>query len=530
MCPEPHVRFSETDPRFSIHHNSGIRLNFGSQPRRELAEQGITVQVKAIKQVLSNQRLRREAAWALLALDNAPMALGLLQVHLMEKERRLPSSILLERLRQDLTQLRTQGVDLPQTVEVYLANWLRAGYLVRSFPPGAIEEEYELSTPAVRVIQFVQGLTERRAFATETRLSLVIDQLRQLAEQTETDPEARVEALLRERERLDAEIEAVRAGRLEPLPEERALERVREVLALAQELANDFRRVRDEFQVLNRDLREQIVENEGNRGDVLEKVFSGVDVVAESDAGKTFRAFWRLLTDPEQTLEFEEALERVFSREFTHKLTRRERRFLMQLTRSLLDNGGEVHEVFQQFARGLKQFVQSRAYQEQRRLNKLLQLAQRRALGAKERFRPTDDIGLELHLTSANLRSVSQWQLHDPSTDRVEGGIAAAEPVEISLEAVGELLAQSEIDFRRLREQLVALLARREQVSVAEVLETYPAEQGLGTVVGLLALAVREGIRTDQRDRVCWTGLDGVMRCARIPRIYFVRRRHDRVG
>jgi hypothetical protein len=486
--------------------------------------------MKAAQQVLVNQRLRRESAWALLALDHAPAALGLLQVHLLDKERRLPSSILNERLRQDLEQLRAQGIDLPQTAEAYLANWLRAGYLVRSFQPGATEEEYELSAPAVRATQFIQGLTERRAFATETRLSLVIDQLRQLAEQTETDPQVRIDALLRERARLDEEIDAVRSGRVEPLPEERALERTREILALAQELANDFRRVRDEFQTLNRSLREQIVENEGSRGEVLEKVFSGVDLVAESDAGRTFRAFWRLLTDPEQTLDFEEALDRVLTRDFARQLDRRERRFLMQVTRVLLDNGGEVHEVFQQFARGLKQFVQSRAYQEQRRLNRLLRRAQRTALEVKEHFRPTDDIGRELHLTSANLRSLAQWQLHDPSLDRVEGGIATASQAEISLEAVGELLAQSEIDFRRLRQQVDALLARQEQVSVADVIEHYPAEQGLGTIVGLLALASREGIPSEARDRVCWTGLDGVARCARIPRIYFVRGKHERVA
>jgi hypothetical protein len=487
--------------------------------------------VKGVKQVLVNQRLRQEPAWGLLALDNAPIVLGLLQVHLLEKERRLPSSILMERLRQDLEQLRMHGVEMPQPAETYLANWLRSGFLVRLFQQGASEEEYELTAAAVRAIQFINGLSERRAFATESRLSLVIDQLRQLAEQTETDPEMRVEALLRERDRLDAEIEAVRAGRLEPLPEERALERMREILALAEELANDFRRVRDEFQVLNRDLREQIVENEGSRGEVLDKLFAGVDVVAESDAGKTFRAFWRLLTNPEQTLEFETALDQILSREFIHKLERRERQFMLRLTRLLLESGGEVHEVLQQFARGLKQFVQSRAYQEQRRLNKLLRVAQRRALEVKEHFRPTDDIGQELFLTSAELNSVAQWHLYDPSVEGLEGGIAMAEEADISLESVGELLAQSEIDMRRLREQLDALLTQREQVSVADILEAYPAEQGLGSVVGLLALGAREGTVSELRDHVCWRGLDGIERCARIPRIYFIRERgNERQG
>src|SRR5690606_4839283 len=109
-------------------------------------------------------------------------------------------------------------------------------------------------------------------------------------------------------------------------------------------------------QQLDRDLREQIVDNEGSRGDVLDKVFSGIDMIAESDAGKSFRAFWRLLTDPERALAFEVALDELLSRDFAHGLERHERRFLIQLTRALLDEGGEVHDSLQHFARGLKQF------------------------------------------------------------------------------------------------------------------------------------------------------------------------------
>lgn len=485
--------------------------------------------LKPAQQALSCLRLRKESAWNLLALDNAPVTLGLLQVHLLDKERRLPHSILLERLRQDLEALRARGVDLPQPAETYLATWLRQGYLLRSFQPGASEEEYELSVPAVRAIQFLQGLSDRQAFATESRLSLVIDQLRRLAEQTETDPEVRVQALMLERERLDAEIEAVRTGRLAPLADDRALERVREVLVLAQELANDFRRVREDFRLLNRDLREQIVDHEGSRGEVLEKVFAGVDVVAESEAGKTFRAFWRLLTDPEQSLGFDMALDQILGRDFVKQLDRREKQVLRRLTKVLLENGGEVHEVLQHFARGLKQFVQSRTYREQRRLNQLLRQAQRSALAVKEEFKPSQNLGHVLYLTSANIRSVAQWQLHDPDRDRVRSGMAAADSVEISMEAVAELLAHSEIDFRRLREQIAELLKERQQVSVAGVLEAFPAEQGLGSVVGLLALGAREGIPSDQRDRVRWTGLDGVDRGATIPRVYFVKKKPENV-
>jgi hypothetical protein len=475
----------------------------------------------ATTQAQTLRQLRQQPTWKLLAAENAPAVMALIQAHLLDGPRRLPASLLVERIGRDLERFRAEGFDLPQPASAYLADWLAAGWLERSLTAEG-EEEYEASAAAAQAIRFARELSSQRTVATESRLGLVIGQLVQLAEETETDPEVRARRLLRERERIEARIAAVREGRLEPLPADRALERLREILTLSDELAGDFRRVRDDFRTLNRDLRERIVDNDGSRGDVLDAVFADVDLIADSDAGKTFRAFWRLLTDPQQSGELEAALEAVLDREFAARLGRRERRELSGLTGTLLERGGEVHDVLYQFARGLKQFVQSREYREQRRMSTLVKTAQRRSLAIKDRLRPRQPIGRDLTLPSASLRSVSQLRLHDPSLDVVDAGIAEAADSVIGLDAIAELVAQSEIDFRTLEEHIAALLAVRGQVTVAELLREYPAEQGLGTVVGYLALGVRDGIVAAGADRVSWRGRDGVERSARIPRIYFV--------
>jgi len=54
-----------------------------------------------------------------------------------------------------------------------------------------------------------------------------------------------------------------------------------EIIALADDLAGDFRRVRDRFEQLNRDLRERLMDNDASRGEVLEALFAGVDVIAD---------------------------------------------------------------------------------------------------------------------------------------------------------------------------------------------------------------------------------------------------------
>lgn len=481
--------------------------------------------MKPQRRVAALRELRAQPMWALLAADKGVVTIALLQHLLLDGDRALPASILYERLSSALEELRGAGEDLPQPARAYAADWLARGWLTRRLPPGTHEEEYELSADAAAAIRYVTSQLKRRTLATESRLALVQRQVLDLAEQTDTNPTTRINALNAERERLAREIEAVRGGKVRALSDRRALERAREIIALTEELAGDFRRVKIDFAELNRSLRQSLVEHEGSRGDVLEALFAGVDVIAESDPGKTFAAFWRLLTDPEQSEALSEALDALMRRPFARQLEARERKFLAGLTQLLSEEGSLVHEVLQSFARSLKSFVQSREFLEQRRLHALLKQATAAALAARGTLRPNQDLGYELALTSSRVRSLSQLTLYDPGQRVVDSEMRNAEPSTLDLESIGELLRQSEIDFRTLRGHLRELLGGQAQISIAQVLERYPAEQGLGSVVGYVALGVKHGELTKDVEVVSWVGRDEMARKARIPAVYFLKER-----
>lgn len=57
--------------------------------------------------------------------------------------------------------------------------------------------------------------------------------------------------------------------------------------------------------------------------------------------------------------------------------------------------------------------------------------------------------------------------------------------------------------------------------SIGEVLERHPATQGLGSVVGLVYLALRHGLRQEGHEKVRFEEEDGSIRVAAIPRWYF---------
>ena len=489
--------------------------------------------MKTQARIASYRRLREQPLWRLLAADHAPEIIGLLQGLLLDQERRLPAPILHERLQHALDRMALDADtrDMVRPAQAYVADWLAQGWLERRLPDGASEEEYELSSAGAQAVRFVAGLESRRSAATETRLSLVIGQLVQLAEATETDPTARLAALEAERDQLDARIAQAVAGKVKPLDGKRALERTREIIRLADDLAEDFRRVRDDMEQLNREFRERIIDDEGERGALLAGLFEGVDVIAETEAGRSFNAFWALLNDIEQSAQLDAALEAVLARGFARKLERHERQFLRGMTRVMLERGGHVHDVMQHFARSLRGFVQSRGYLEQRRLNQLLKQAQAEALASREHARPRQTLPYALQLTTTRLRSLSQYRLHDPRLGHVDGSIHASAGALIGLDSVGELVAQSEIDFRGLRRDVFELLGEHPQLSIAGVLARRPAAQGLGSVIGLLALAGRHGVPgSGEHETVQWRGGDGQVRRARIAKVWFTEGKRNELA
>lgn len=487
--------------------------------------------MKLHDRIAGYRRLRDQALWRLLAADHAPELIGLLQTLLQDGDRRLSASALHERLQHHLDVINTSDLprELPRTAVAYVAYWLSQGFLERRLPEGASEEEYELSAAAAQAVRFISGLSARRQVATESRLSLVIQQVSQLAEQTDTDPTSRLQALQADRDRIDAEMERVRNGKVDAINGQRALERTREVIQLADELVEDFRRVRDDFEKLNRDFRERIIDDDAHRGELLDRLFEGVDVIGESEAGRSFQAFWNLLNNVEQSIQLDQAMETLLSRAFARRLQREERQLLRGFTSVMLDRGSQVRDVMQHFVRGLRGFVQSRGYLEQRRLNQLLKQAQAEALQLRDETAAGRRTPFVLPLTSSRLRSLSQWRLHDPRNTKVDGTIARGGVASISLDNVGELVAQSEINFRGLKRDLHALLATNNQLSIRQVLDVHPAEQGLGSIIGFLSLATRHGIVSDgEVEEVSWQGGDGQWRHARIPLVWFTKeKRHE---
>lgn len=470
------------------------------------------------------------SAWSLLRATNGPVAIAILGAHLTDETRRIPAPVLFEAVDADLEVLRAHGVDVPQTAVQYCRDWLTAGYLVRR-PGEGREELYELSEGALVAIRFSEQLADPSPSVTESRLATIVERIHQLAVDTDPDVARRIAALRVERDRLDARIAALSAGETDTLSQDRALGQVVDILSLAAELPEDFARVRASLEQLNRDVRAQLVDEPDSRGAVLDDIFRGVDLLADSDAGRSFAAFYTLVLDAERTAAFEDEVDELVRRPFARALSSDQVRLLTRLLPAMQEAGSEIHEVMTSFSRSLRRFVQSDGLTEDRQVHRLVREALGEANALAGQVAPYRQLGIDLRLTAVTVGQVSAMRLHNPADSETTHVVEHAESPPADLAALRASVRASEIDMDELSRNIDEVLAERGPSTIAEVLDLRPATQGVASIVGLLVLAEEHATLTGERrvEHVTWepVSIDGgvppasMVRGATIPEYLF---------
>lgn len=478
----------------------------------------------SLVRALTVQRLLREdTTLRMLRMDSLPLLAGVLSEHLAAPNATVPTQDLHEAMDGELDILRTH-LDLGErTAKAYCDDWRQAGLLLRRPASDARGETYELTPQARQGLRIIEELIAPRATATESRLVSLTGALRQLAIDTDPDTGSRLAALHAEREALDERIRRVQSGETDILDARRALERVGDILAQAEDLPTDFARVRSRFEDLNHELRVNILTGEDLPGGVLDEVFRGVDLIESSDEGQTFAAFSRLVRDPEVSASFEADLRAILERDFTRTLPASSRSTLRGLLRTLKDGSRTVQDSLAEFARGLRRYVLSLEFQRDRQLRITLQDALAAAVPAAASTRPYQQTGMALEMTGMRWSSVGEIGLFDPS-DYDAGPVLEDAPVAVvDVETLRALARQTEIDFAELEDNVDTVMdglspaERSAGVPVSAVLERFPATQGVASVVGLLSLAARHGaVEAEHTEAILWDGDDGLGRQARV--------------
>ena len=475
-------------------------------------------------ETLDTMRLNHPA-WRLLRVDSAPLIASFLwQAFALPNARSIPQDDLTEKLEDMLYHLhQVYGETLyPRPAREYLNDWASPdrGWLRKFYPAGEDRPWFDITPATEKALSWLEKLSDTAFVGTESRLVTLFELLRQVVSGSESDPEVRLRELEKQRDEIEAEIAAVRSGKLTSLDSTAQKERFQQVMQLSRELLSDFRQVEHNFRQLDRHVRERIALWSGSKGDLLNQVLGERDAITDSDQGRSFRAFWDFLMSQSRQEEFSRLLEKLFSLEAVDEM-QPDTRF-KRIHYDWLEAGEYTQHTVAQLSQQLRRFLDDKAWLENRRIMEILHSIEHHAVALKN-TPPDHDImsiaALQPDITLPCERPLYKPQVKASILDQIfEYG---DEAIDIDI-----LFSQVTVDKSRLLNNIRQALQTRSQISLQNLLTLYPLQQGLAELVTYIQLASESSHATfdeSSAENIHWVSAEGKEKTASFNTVIFSR-------
>ncbi|MCY4534144.1 MAG: DUF3375 domain-containing protein [Bryobacterales bacterium] len=477
---------------------------------------------------LANQ-IKHHPGWRLLRSDNAPLVVSFLhQVYIERNQRVLAESDLAEALEDQLYNLRERMGEeaFPKSALEYLSDWAHTdrSWLRKFYVEGSDEPHYDLMPATEKAIAWLGSLSERKFVGTESRLLTLFDLLRQINAGAEEDPAKRIKDLQRQKRAVESEIERVRQGDMRVLDPTALKDRFQQFMQMSRDLLTDFREVEQNFRTLDRQTRERIALWEGPKKDVLGEVLGRRDAIIDTDQGRSFLAFWDFLMSQSHRDEFSSLLDSVL--ELAPIKAMDPQAGLRNVHHEWLKAGGHTQQTVRSLSHQLRRFLDDRVQLENRRIMEILHRIEKRAIDL--RYDRPDGIVAEIPAASADISLPMERPLWQPSARAKIREIKVDLAVE-DLDAAA-LYEQVFVDKKALADHIRLALQEQAVVTLPELCELRPLEQGLAELLAYLQLAAENpdaDVDDDVTDSVSWqvavASGQQIIRKALIPRVTFAR-------
>lgn len=345
-----------------------------------------------------------------------------------------------------------------------------------------------------------------------------------MSEGSEADPAKRIAELHKKRDDIDAEMARVLSGDLPLLDDTAVKERFQQFMQGARELLTDFREVEHNFRQLDRRVRERIALWEGSKGALLEDIMGERDMIADSDQGKSFRAFWDFLLSSRRQEELSELLDRVLALPAVTDLNPDSR--TRRVHYDWMEAGEHTQRTVAALSQQLRRFLDDQAWLENRRIMDILHGIESKALSVRD-VPPAGKV-MEIAETCADIDLAMERPLFTPAIKPVIADLtlqAGDENIDPSA-----LFDQVVVDKARLTRHIRHALQDRTQITLNELILSQPLQQGLAELVAYLQLgsdAFSTVVDEDTPEAIRWqaAAVDGqaITRSAQLPRVIFMR-------
>lgn len=326
--------------------------------------------------------LKTSATLKLLRSSNAALILSFLhrqfkatqQISVAQMELETKLGDYLEFLHDDYPEL------YPRSPKEYLSEWCDDQLLRKTFDSGD-EPVFTLTPAAEKAIAWLEDLQKRDEFVgTESRFLQIFSLLKEIQDRSITDVETRIAQLEQDRDRIQQEINQIReAGVVDNYSPTQLQERFLLANRITRQLIADFKDIEQNFRSLTRKVQEAQFEKDSRKGMVINRVLDADQELKESDQGRSFYAFWNFLMSTRKRQELKSLIHTAYQLEELQPLTQ-EYGLLRRIERSLLNAGEYIVQSNHRLTEKLRQMLDERNLQENRRVAELITNVQRLAM------------------------------------------------------------------------------------------------------------------------------------------------------
>jgi hypothetical protein len=464
----------------------------------------------------------------LLVSPNAPLILSFLYAQFKQPGRvMIAHQALSEALEAQLLDLRARDARrYPSEAQSYLRQWCdeEHRFLRKYFVTGQDDPVYELTSHAERAIEWVMSLRKAAFIGTESRFFRILDLLKEMVVNHTPDVAVRLQHLESQRALIDAQIDALHTSQeATPYSDTQLKERLFEAYEGARRLLADFREVEENFRGIARAVHEQQFQLGARKGDILRYVLDAEEAIKASDQGRSFYAFWQFLLSQSQQDALRQWLD-VIEAMPALQIASEQMQVLRYLKRYLLEAGTQVASSNRRLIQQLRHVLDEQQAGRMQRLRDLITDIGQLALELSPTF-PEDEAFIELEGAPAVDMPLERQLWEPPTASRFDHRPLTQGEANLAEADFNALSNHVYVNEQQLRRNIDTLLERRQSVTLADVVQSYPIERGLTEVIAYLSIAAKSGqhrIHTDVHDTIA-VGQQPERRDMTLPRIVFSR-------
>lgn len=370
----------------------------------------------------------------------------------------------------------------------YIQSWTNKGFLT-NYPDEQGEVFYELSAHSSKTIDWLASLKKEEFVGTESKFNNILNQLRELVENTNEDTEKRIQLLEERKLEIEQQIQRIKTGEdVKVFEEFEIVPRFNQLNQSAKELLSDFKEVEDNFKEITKGIYQKHADGSLTKSDILEFTFDALDALKESQQGKSFYAFWSFILNPDLQNKWE-SLTRELYKTLEEKSIPVSDPFLKGMKKHLHSAGQKVYKANDKMADKLSRIIRENESSKSEATKTIIQEIKKQLVEiSKTKKKP--EISFELE-TEIEINIPFERKLTTEQSEEItykNKPKIANEDITSSNHLV-KLLSQSNIDKELLRKRIKDILKEKSQTTLLDVVEYYGGlDKGLPELFGYIGI------------------------------------------